>query len=155
MPIQETIIITISPQSLKWIMPWFSMIHFLASNGLILSICIDEAHATVKNHDSFRSEFRMGIDSINELICCSNHHHPSRVLPTIIMSATFRILEQIAFSALKKKLPDILSGGSWTNLAVDTIVDLVNRNRGISVPVHFVRARKNLARRMADRRNLP
>ena len=63
---KSSIIIYISPQQLKSDSPWHPLLLNLAKRGYISSIVIDEVHATVENSDSFRPEFKDGIDATVE-----------------------------------------------------------------------------------------
>ena len=53
---ESTIICYISPQQLKKGSGWYLLLMNLAQKGYISLITVDEVHATVENHDSFRTE---------------------------------------------------------------------------------------------------
>lgn len=107
----SSIICNISPQNLRPTSPWYPLLMKLARQGFISAFCIDEVHATVENADSFRPEFKDGIDTINELLRVSKAHHPDKSIPVLAMSATFRIPEQRSFNKIMGRFPDMVEWG--------------------------------------------
>mmetsp|Transcript_31279 Transcript_31279/g.53007 ORF Transcript_31279/g.53007 Transcript_31279/m.53007 type:complete len:89 (-) Transcript_31279:4789-5055(-) len=59
----KSIVLFISPQQLGDGTQWCNLLKHLAKEGIIAALCVDEAHAVVENHDSFRSSFSL-------LPCC-------------------------------------------------------------------------------------
>ena len=108
---KSSIIIFISPQQLKSSSRWYKLFVDLAKKGSISAFCVDEAHATVENYNSFRLEFKDGVASINRLIEINKINNPSNIIPTLVMSATFRIPEQKSFNKLIGRFPDIVMWG--------------------------------------------
>ena len=121
---KSSIIIYISPQQLKSDSPWHPLLLDLAKRGYISSIVIDEVHATVENSDSFRPEFKDGIDAIKNLIQVSSAHHPNAKLPILAMSATFRAKEQRVFNRMMGQFPSLVEWG-----------DMDKRGTGIFVTI--------------------
>ena len=106
-----SIICYISPQQLKPGSNWYALLMNLAQKGYISMFTVDEVHATVENHDSFRPEFKAAVDTIRTLISTSNQYHPDHVIPLLAMSATFPIEAQQCFNALVGSFPDIVDWG--------------------------------------------
>ena len=107
----DSIIIYISPQNLRPTTKWYKKLVSLAEQGFISSICIDEAHVAVEDSDSFRPEFKDGIESINNLIDISNKNNQEVHIPILVMDATFRISEQQTFNKLIHRIPDVVCWG--------------------------------------------
>ena len=108
---KTSIIIYISPQNLRPTTKWYKKLVSLAKHGFISSICIDEAHVAVEDSDSFRPEFKEGIESINNLIDISNKNNQEVHIPILVMDATFRISEQQTFNKLIHRIPDVVCWG--------------------------------------------
>ena len=82
---ESTIILFVSPSSLKPTSPWMPLFHQLATDGLITLLAIDEAHAIEQAGRSFRIEFTEAVTSMKSVyeLC-------PRPVPRLAMSATFR-----------------------------------------------------------------
>ena len=87
------------------------MLPKLARLGLI----IDKVHATVENSGLFSPEFKDGIDSINKLLTISEANNPELTVPVLVMSATFRIHDQLAFNKMIGRIPDLVEWGPMDN----------------------------------------
>ena len=79
---KTSILIIISPQELNPSSRWYKLFVTLAVRGFISAFCVDEAHSTVENYDSFRPEFKQGISSMNNLIAISKINNPAHSIPT-------------------------------------------------------------------------
>ncbi|KAL3759766.1 hypothetical protein ACHAWU_007510 [Discostella pseudostelligera] len=108
----SSILLYVSPSSLRKDSIWYSKFQQLAKRGAISAFCIDECHSVVQNYDSFRPEFKDAILSINGLISISKSHHPSRHIPILVMSATFRIPDQLVFNKLIGRFPTLVDWGT-------------------------------------------
>ena len=106
-----SVLLYVSPSSLRNESIWYSKLKQLAKRGAISAVCVDECHSVVHDHDSFRPEFKDAIHSINELLSISKSHHPSRHIPILVMSATFRIPDQVVFNMLIGRFPNIVDWG--------------------------------------------
>jgi superfamily II DNA helicase RecQ len=75
-------------------------------------VCIDEAHSTVHNYESFRPEFKTAIETINYLVSVARRAAPAMIyVPILVMSATFTIADQHAFNLLIGRFPTIVFWG--------------------------------------------
>jgi superfamily II DNA helicase RecQ len=116
---RSSIIVYISPQNLKQGSKWCRLLTDMAAAGYISSVCIDEAHATVEQCESFRPEFKDAIQTIKNLISVSKIHHPGIDIPMLVMSATFRIPEQISFNRLiGSQQPELVMWGPMDRRSV-------------------------------------
>jgi hypothetical protein len=112
---KTSIILLISPQQLTKNSFWYPVLQSLASRGCISAVCIDEAHATVHNYESFRPEFKTAIDTINNIVSVARRAAPAMIyVPILVMSATFTIADQQAFNLLIGRFPSIVL---WGNMA--------------------------------------
>jgi superfamily II DNA helicase RecQ len=107
----SSIIVYISPQNLKQGSRLCRLLNDMAAAGYISSICVDEAHATVEQCESFRPEFKDAINSFKNLLSISKTHHPNIDIPMLVMSATFRIPEQMAFYRFIGSPPELVMWG--------------------------------------------
>ena len=82
---QCTIILYVSPTSLKPESDWVHLFADLASNGLISLLAIDEAHSIEQAGRSFRKEFLTAVKILHALMDMM-----PRPVPRLAMSATFR-----------------------------------------------------------------
>jgi hypothetical protein len=109
---KTSIILFVSPQALDKRSTWYPVLSSLASRGCISAVCIDEAHATVHNYESFRPEFKTAIDSINLLLSIARKNAPAKIfVPILAMSATFTIADQQSFNQLIGRFPTIVLWG--------------------------------------------
>ena len=108
---EDVVLLFISPQALQDReegSKYYRVLERLAMKGQISSFCVDEVHMTVECADSFRPEFRAGVDAIKRLLAISRHRHPDKKIPLLAMSATFRIPEQISFNKMIGRTPDVV-----------------------------------------------
>jgi superfamily II DNA helicase RecQ len=115
---RSSIIVYISIQNLKQGSKWCRLLTDMAAAGFISSVCVNEAHATVEQCESFRPEFRDAIQSIKNFISVSKIHHPGIDIPMLVMSATFRIPEQISFNRLIGATPELVMWGPMDRRSV-------------------------------------
>ncbi len=109
---KTSIILLVSPQQLTKRSFWYPVLLSLASRGCISSVCIDEAHSTVLNYESFRPEFKTAINTINTLVSIARRAAPAMIyVPILVMSATFTIVDQQAFNLLISRFPTIVFWG--------------------------------------------
>ena len=78
-----------SPRSLSKDSPWWPTLCDLAKMNLISVLCVDEAHKIEQSGRSFRPEFGFAMENIQYL-----HDIMERKCPRILMSATFRKIDQ-------------------------------------------------------------
>jgi hypothetical protein len=105
---RSSIIVYISPQKLKQGSRWCRLLNDMAAAGYISSICIDEAHATVEQCESFHPEFKDAINSIKYLQPISKRHHPNiDIIP-----------EQISFNRLIGSTPELVMWGPMDRCSV-------------------------------------
>ena len=97
----------------------------MAQKGMISTCCIDEVHATVENADSFRPEFGEAVNTMDSIIDCSKNHHPSLKIPILVMSAIFRIPDQIKFKNMIKRTPVIIIWGGMDRRSVRISISIV------------------------------
>lgn len=76
----KSIVLFISPCQLSSGSRWCSLLNDLAKRGTISALCVDEAHAVVEDHDSFRPEFKRAIDSIANILATLRIHHADKHL---------------------------------------------------------------------------
>jgi len=113
------IVLYISPQALRDSnSKWNPILRQLAKDGLIKAFVVDEVHTAVEYSDSFRPEFKDGIDAINNLIDYACEHNPTLHIPTLAMSATFRIPEQKLFNTLYGSPADLVCWGDMDKRSV-------------------------------------
>eukprot|EP00985_Skeletonema_marinoi_P025174 scaffold18237_cov134-Skeletonema_marinoi.AAC.1 len=107
----KSIVLFISPQQLGDGTQWCNLLKHLAKEGIIAALCVDEAHAVVENHDSFRPEFKSAIDSMAYILATAKRHHANNHVPLLVMSATFRQREQKMFAKMIKIKPTLVMWG--------------------------------------------
>ena len=113
------IVLYISPQSLREKnTKWHPLLRRLAIDGHIKGFVVDEVHTAVEYSDSFRPEFKDAVEAISSLAALSKRHHPTLHLPTVAMSATFRIPEQKLFNTLFGAQADLVSWGDMDKRSV-------------------------------------
>jgi len=78
-----------SPRALSKKLPWWPTLCDLAKRNLISVLCVDEAHKIEQSGHSFCPEFGFAIENIKYL-----HDIMERKCPRILMSATFRQIDQ-------------------------------------------------------------
>jgi hypothetical protein len=115
---RSSIIVYISPQNLKQGSRCCRLLNDMAAAGYISSICVDEAHATVEQCESFRPEFKDAINSIKNLLSISKTHHPNIDIPMLVMSVTFRIPEHMTFNRLVGSTPELVMWGPMDRRSV-------------------------------------
>ena len=76
-------------------------------------------HTAVEYSDSFRPEFKDAVEAITSLTALSQRHNPTLHLPTVAMSATFRIPEQKSLVAIMCTI----TGNPLNQLAKDLAKD--------------------------------
>jgi superfamily II DNA helicase RecQ len=109
---KTSIILLVSPQQLTKKSYWYRVLLSLASRGCVSAVCIDEAHSTVHNYESFRPEFKTAIETINYLVSVARRAAPAMIyVPILVMSATFTIADQHAFNLLIGRFPTIVFWG--------------------------------------------
>jgi len=130
----RSLILFISPQNLKKGTHWFNVLVTQAQRGNITGFCIDEAHVKIEQHDSFHPEFKEGAIAINALESISKKHNPHLRIPYLVLSATFRIPQQISFNKLIDRTPDMVNWGPmdkrnicvYVKFADDPVNELLN-----------------------------
>eukprot|EP00956_Cyclotella_meneghiniana_P020780 scaffold37108_cov23-Cyclotella_meneghiniana.AAC.3 len=131
---ESSIILYISPQNLQLSSKWYRLLDGLATAGFISLVCIDEAHACVEQGESFRPEFKSSINALKSLIETSKLHNPTRDIPILAMSATFRLPEQRSFNAMMGQFPELVMWGDmnrrnvgiWVEIAGEPLTALIN-----------------------------
>ncbi len=122
---KSSIVLLVSPQQLTKKSYWYQVLLSLATRGCISSVCIDEAHSTVHNYESFRPEFKTAIDTINYLVSVARRAAPATIyVPILVMSATFTVADQQAFNHLIGRFPSIVLWG-----------DMARRNISFAVKI--------------------
>ena len=100
-------------------------INLLAQRGCVSGVCVEEAHCTVQNYESFRPEFKTAIDSINEIVGIARRNNPDTFyVPILAMSATFTISDQKSFNSLIGRLPTIVMWGDMSRRNISFNVDI-------------------------------
>lgn len=124
----RSIILYISPQNLQPDSKWYQTMQQLAKDGSISAICIDEVHAVVECHDEFRPEFQSAIETINSLVKMSKEHNDGKLVPLLVMSATFRRKDQRQFNSMISRKPSAVIWGEMkrrgTRIAVQVVGDI-------------------------------
>ena len=97
----------------------------LAKRGTISALCVDEVHAVVEDHDSFRQEFKSAIESIANILETARIHRADKHVPLLVMSATFRRREQKMFAKLIKMKPALVVWGDMhrRNIKIEVTVN--------------------------------
>ena len=120
------IVLYISPQALrKKNTQWHPLLRRLAIDGLIKRFVIDKVHTAVEYSDSFRPEFKDAVEAITSLTALSKRHNPILHLPTVAMSATFRIPEQQLFNTLFGAQADLVCWGDMDKRSVAIMCTIV------------------------------
>ena len=121
----KSIVLFISPQQLGDGTQWCNLLKHLAKEGIIAALCVDEAHAVVENHDSFRPEFKSAIDSMAYILATAKRHHANNHVPLLVMSATFRQREQKMFAKMIKIKPTLVMWGPMDrrNIKIEVRID--------------------------------
>jgi superfamily II DNA helicase RecQ len=129
---RSSIIVYISPQNLKQGSRCCRLLNDMAAAGYISSICVDEAHATVEQCESFRPEFKDAINSIKNLLSISKTHHPNIDIPMLVMSATFRIPEHMTFNRLVGSTPELVMWGPMDRPLLEYLLESMANHYPIS-----------------------
>ena len=103
------IIAYISPHQLRATSRWYPTFLRMARGGMLAAFFVDEAHSTVENSDVFRLDFKDAVSAINKLVSTTHNPNPTMIVPTVAMSATFRIPQQKSFNKLLTRFPTFVN----------------------------------------------
>ncbi len=113
-----SIFLYVSPQSLQPGTFWQKLLATLASKDYIRLIVIDEAHAVNQDGRDFRPEFRVAVKTLKSL-----YDSQPKKCNRLVMSATFRKVNQDVITDLYQKQPDEII---WLELSRRRIVFNIN-----------------------------